>query len=84
VTSSIDVADNFLMTVGAPAAPANVAGFNVYAGSSLNAMVLQNDVALPPGGSFTYVPGFVTQGKLPGLGQAPDLTRPLVRMLLRG
>jgi len=83
-TSSIVVADSSLMTVGAPAAPANVTGFNVYAGLSLNAMVLQNDVALPLGGSFTYVPGFVTQGKLPGSGQAPEFTRPLVRMLLRG
>jgi hypothetical protein len=84
VTSSIDVADNYLMTVSAPAAPGNVTGFNVYAGASLNAMALQNDVALPPGGSFTYVPGFVTQGRLPGPGQVPEFTRPLVRMLLRG
>lgn len=84
VTSSIVIADSYLMTVGAPPAPANVTGFNVYAGTSLSAMVLQNDVALAPGGTFTYVPGFVTQGKLPGRGQAPEFTRPLVRMLLRG
>jgi hypothetical protein len=84
VALSMVVADNNLMTVSAPAAPANVTGFNVYAGSSLNAMFLQNDVPLPPGASFTYVPGFVTQGQLPGLGQAPDYMRPLVRMLLRG
>ena len=72
------------MTVSAVAAPANAAGFNVYAGVAPTAMYLQNDVLLPPGGSFTYVPGAVTQGTLPGLGQHPDLLRPLARTLLRG
>jgi len=85
VASSIAIADDHLMTVSAPgAAPANVTGFNVYAGSSLSAMYLQNNVALPISGSFTYVPGFVTSGRLPGVGQTPDFMRPLARTLLRG
>jgi hypothetical protein len=84
VASSVAVADGNLMTVGMPAAPPKVAGFNVYAGSTLSAMYLQNDVVLPLGASFTYVPGFVTQGRLPGNGQQPDFMRPLVRTLLRG
>ena len=84
VASSIAIPDGNLMTVGMPAAPPKVAGFNVYAGSALSAMYLQNDVVLPLGASFTYVPGFVTQGRLPGTGQHPEFVRPLGRMLWRG
>ena len=35
-------------------------------------MFLQNDVLLTPGLTYTYVPGLVTQGTLPGDGQKPD------------
>ena len=82
--SSITIVDGNLMTVSAVNAPAGISGFNVYSGSSLTALFLQNSVALPPGASFTCVPGAVTQGRLPGAGQAPDFVRPLVRTLLRG
>jgi hypothetical protein len=82
--SSITVADNHLMTVSAVNAPAGAAGFNVYAGPALSAMTAQNNVPLPLGGSFTYVPGFTTTGRLPGTGQKPDVIRPLTRTILRG
>ncbi len=82
--SSITVADSNLMSVSAGDAPAGVAGFQVYAGTNLDAMALQTSVALPAGLSFTYIPGSVTQGRLPGTGQAPDFVRPLVRTILRG
>lgn len=82
--ASVTVADNNLMTVSAVNAPASAAGFNVYAGSSLNGIVVQNNVLLAPGASFTYVPGFTTHGRGPGLGQRPDVVRPLARTLLRG
>ncbi len=84
VASSITVADGSLMTVTAVNAPGNAIGVRVYAGTALDAMYLQNDVLLTPGLSYTYVPGLVTQGTLPGDGQKPDFTRPLVRTLLRG
>jgi hypothetical protein len=82
--SSITVADGNLMTVGVTGAPANAVGFNVYAGTSLTAMLLQNNVPIPSGATFLYVPGQITQGPLPGTGQKPDFTRPLARTILRG
>ena len=84
VASSITVADGNLMTVTAVHAPGNATGYRVYAGTALNAIYLQNDVLLTPGTTYTYVPGLVSQGTLPGDGQKPDFTRPLVRALLRG
>ena len=81
--SSITVPDGNLMTVAAANPPANAVGFNVYAGPALDAMFRQNNVLLPVGATYTYVPGQVTQGPLPGKGQTPDFVRPLVRTLLR-
>lgn len=82
--SSIVVADGNLMTVAVAGAPANAVGFNVFAGTSLSAMFLQNSVPIPVQATFLYVPGEITQGPLPGTGQTPDFTRPLARTLLRG
>jgi hypothetical protein len=82
--SSITLPDGQLMTISAGGAAANAVGFNVYAGAALSAMTRQNDVLLPVGGIYTYVPGEFTDGLLPGTGQRPDFMRPLARMLLRG
>jgi hypothetical protein len=82
--SSFEVPDGDLMTVSAAGTAANAVGFNVYAGAALSALVRQNDVLLPVSASFTYVPGEITQGALPGKGQKPDFVRPLARTLLRG
>jgi hypothetical protein len=84
VASSITIIDGHLMTVTSTAAPSNVTGFNVYAGSSPDAMYLQNNVQLPTGATFTYVPGFIGQGRLPSAGQLPEFTGSLARRLLRG
>ncbi len=82
--SSITVFDGNLMTVGVTRAPKNAVGFNVYAGTSLAAMVLQNELLLPVTATYLYVPGETTQGRLPGTGQRPEFMRPMVRTLLRG
>lgn len=82
--SSITIVDNNLMTVSAINAPKNAVGFWVYAGPVLDSMFRQNDVLLPIGVTFTYVPGQVTQGPLPGEGQKPDFVRTLARTLPRG
>ncbi|MGA2711984.1 MAG: hypothetical protein ABSG41_02675 [Bryobacteraceae bacterium] len=84
VASSITIPDGQLMTAAAVDAPGNAVGFRVYAGTALNSMFRQNDVALPAGATYTYVPGQVTRGPLPGRGQKPDFVRPLARTLLRG
>lgn len=82
--SSITIADGNLMTVTAADAPDNAVGFWIYAGPVLGSLFRQNDVVLPIGVSYTYVPDQITQGRLPRDGQRPDFTRPLTRMLPRG
>lgn len=82
--SSIAIPDGNLMTVAAVNAPKNAVGFWVYAGPALNSLFRQNDVLLPIEATYTYIPGEVTQGPLPGEGQKPDFVRPLVRTLPRG
>lgn len=82
--ASIAVKDGNLMTVGVSNAPTNAAGFNVYVGTQLTGMQLQNEVLLPVTGTYLYVPGQMAGGRAPGNGQAPDFTRPIVRTTLRG
>jgi hypothetical protein len=84
LASSISVIDGNLMTIAAPISPTNAVGFRVYAGTLLESMFLQNDVVLPAGTVYTYVPGQITQGHLAGKGQEPDFVQPMARMLLRG
>ena len=82
--ASITVQDGNLMTVGVSNAPVNAVGFNVYAGTVLTEMPLQNDVMLPVSARYLYVPGQMAGGRLPGNGQHPDFMRPIVRTMLRG
>jgi hypothetical protein len=82
--SSLGVTDGNLMTVAMGPAPKNVTGFNIYAGTSLDTTFLQNNVALPTGATFLYIPGQIAQGQLPGDGQPPDFRRRLARTILRG
>lgn len=82
--SSIKIADGNLMTVATANAPGNAVGFRVYAGTTLDSMFRQNEVLLPVGATYTYIPGQVAQGPLPGEGQKPDFMRPLARTLPRG
>jgi hypothetical protein len=82
--SSITIPDGQLMAVAAINSTGNAVGFWVYAGTALSSMFRQNDVALPVGATYTYIPGQVTQGSLPGRGQKPEFVRPLARTLLRG
>jgi hypothetical protein len=84
VASSITIPDGNLMTAAAVNAPANAVGFWLYAGTTLNSMFRQNDVVLAAGLTYTYIPGQITQGPLPGNGQKPDFVRPLARTLMRG
>jgi len=82
--ASITIGDGNLMVVAAADAPANAAGYRVYAGTSPAGMYLQNNVVLPAGLTYLYIPGQVTQGPRPGSGQNPDFVRPMARTLLRG
>lgn len=82
--ASIVVPANNLMTVMATGAPANAVGFNVYVGNVLAMMTLQNNVVLPVGSTFTYVPGISTSSQLPGTGQVPDYVKALPATIQRG
>ncbi len=82
--SSADVEVGNLLTVAAVEAPRNAVGFNVYAGTQLDALQQQNQVPLSGGGVFIFIPGASTGGKLSGTGQRPDYVKPLVRTILRG
>jgi hypothetical protein len=82
--ASITVPADNLMTVMATGAPPNAVGFNVYVGTVLAMMTLQNSVLLTVGGSFTYIPGASTSSKLPGTGQVPDYVKALPATTMRG
>jgi hypothetical protein len=75
---------NNLMTVMATGAPANAVGFNVYAGTVLAMMTLQNDLVLQASSAFTYIPGVSTSSQLPGTGQVPDYVKALPATIQRG
>ena len=79
--ASMTVSDDFVMTV-MPVAPVN--SWNIYAGTSLSSMFLQNQEPLGLGDLWTFVPGAVQSGTLPCKGQMPEFVLPLARTWLRG
>lgn len=81
IASSLSVVDGLAMNI-APS-DTNLA-WNVYAGTAPDAMSQQNDAPLGPADSWTYVPGAITRGRQPSVGQSPDRTIPLVRTWMRG
>ena len=84
VATSGTVADGHLMTISATGLPPNLAGFNVYVGSQLDGLTLQNTVPVLPGALFTYIPGWSTNGRPPSVGQVAEYTRAIPRSILRG
>ena len=81
LVASIALTDGKAMTVSAPEAPGQ---WNVYAGTSLAALTLQNSEPLNSGDSWIYISGAGTPARKPCKGQLPDLTIPLVRRWMRG
>jgi len=77
--SSLDVPDGRIMTIQATMKPSNAVGFHVFGGTDLNKLTRRNEVPLPPGASFLYIPGSSASGPLPGRGQTPESNRPLQR-----
>ena len=66
------------------AAPANARGWNVFAGSSPNVLVLQNAPVLTLNQTWTQPNPVAATGRAAGTGQAPNYMRPAPRMLQRG
>ena len=84
VAGSIVVPAHNLMTVLTSDAPAKAVGFNVYAGTVLAGLTLQNSSPVAPGQSFTYVPGASASSTNLGTGQQPDVVKPLPATTMRG
>ncbi len=82
--SSLAVQNGHVMLVTPTGAPSNATGYRVYAGTSLEAMTLQNPVALAPRTTYQHLPGHATDGPLGGSGQVPDYIRPMTRVIPRG
>jgi hypothetical protein len=70
--------------VEAASTAANVAGWNIYAGVSADAMYMQNSSLLLPGQTWEQPAGLIQTGPLPGKGQQPSYLQPLPRILQRG
>ena len=82
--SSITTTDGTAILVAPVTWAKNVVAFRVYGGPSLTAMVLQNTTDETAGLTFTYQPGQITDGPLPGNGQAVEFVRPMARTIPRG
>ncbi len=72
----------FLAAPGA--APTAAAGWNIYVGSSPDAMYLQNTAVLNLGQTWEQPAALLQVGSLPGKGQKPSYLQPLPRLIQRG
>ncbi len=70
--------------VTATSPPSNAVGWNVYAGTSVNSITLQNAVPINVGQVWVLPSGGLVSGVAPGTGQPPDYFCPLPRYLQRG
>ncbi len=73
-----------LLTVRARIAPATAVGWNVYAGTSIDGISLQNPNPLRVEETWTEASTGLINGRLPGTGQEPNCLRGLPRILQRG
>ncbi len=81
---TLDVPSGSLLVVRAAKAPGNAVGWNVYAGTSVEGVSLQNLTPLEPGESWVEDATGLKAGRLPGSGQEPNCLRGLPRVLQRG
>ena len=66
------------------AAPEKATGWNVYIGSELETMVLQNQSPIDVGSVWQQTTPLATAGPGPGTGQNPTYLKPLPRVIQRG
>lgn len=64
--------------------PANVSGWNIYAGTSQGSLTLQTEDPLGLGQPWQMPPSGVGNGRRPGTGQRPDFTVTLSKQIQRG
>lgn len=73
------------LVVKAPATvPSSAVGYNVYAGMSAGAVMLQNSSPVEVGAAWTMPPAGLQAGRPPGDGQTPEFFLTCTRVLQRG
>ena len=76
--------DQSSIQVTAQSPPANATVWNVYAGTSIDAITLQHPVPITIGQPWLLPTSGLVSGRGPGIGQAPNYYRVLPRYLQRG
>jgi hypothetical protein len=83
VPNTINTASSTFSVQPGPA-PDAATGWNVYAGTSPDAMIRQNASLLQPGQNWTAPSALTNTGKAPGDGQRPTYFQPIPRIIQRG
>ena len=82
---SLQLPDGNAVDIQVPGPPPNSIGWNVYVGTSPKEVCLQNSSPLPLDTHWVCFPStMVANGCPPSNGQAPNMLRPLPRLLGRG
>ncbi len=76
--------EDYVPMVQAAEAPAAASGWNVYAGTAIDATRLQNSTPLPLGSSWTLPPTGLVAGRIAGFGQLPSTYRRIEQVRRRG
>jgi hypothetical protein len=82
--TSVAIPDNSSIQVTPTSPSANATGWNVYVGSSIDSITLQNAAPIVVGQAWLLPAGGVVLGRGPGTGQVPNYFRQLPRYLQRG
>lgn len=82
--ASATAPDQTSIQVTAADPPTNATAWNVYAGTSINSITLQNPAPIDAGQPWTLPVSGLVSGRSPGTGQAPSYFRVLPRYLQRG
>jgi hypothetical protein len=82
--ATLDTPSGSLLTAKPVLPPANATGWNVYAGTAIDGLTLQNRTPLGMDQTWVEPSTGLTVGKPPGTGQEPNCVRGLPRILQRG
>ena len=82
--TSVNVPDQSSVRVKLNNPPENAVAWNVYAGTSIDAIMLQNVTSMNLGQAWLMSDSGVASGRKPGSGQEPNYFRQLPRYLQRG
>jgi hypothetical protein len=81
---SVTTSANSSVLVATSNPPVNATAWNVYVGSSIDAITLQNTAPIAPDETWVLPSSGLISGSPPGNGQAPNYFRPVPRYLQRG